>query len=69
MAVGGVSCSTIAEYFSMGASAVAFGASIFKKEYLENSAYDQIKKEIRDLISAFHDWQNNTNGLQQPLRT
>jgi 2-dehydro-3-deoxyphosphogluconate aldolase/(4S)-4-hydroxy-2-oxoglutarate aldolase len=69
MAVGGVSRSTIAEYFSMGASAVAFGASIFKKEYLENSAYDQMKKEIRNLISAFHDWQNNTNSHQRSLRT
>ncbi len=69
MAVGGVSSGTIAEYFTMGASAVAFGASIFKKEYLENGKYKFMEKEIKNLINAYHDWKNNTNVIQRPLKT
>jgi len=69
MAVGGVSVGNIAEYFTMGASAVAFGASIFKKEYFENSKFELMEKEIRNLINAYNDWQNKTNVLQKPLNT
>lgn len=67
MAVGGVSVGNIAEYFTMGASAVAFGASIFKKEYCENSKFELIEKEIKKLINAYNDWQNKTNILQKPF--
>jgi 2-dehydro-3-deoxyphosphogluconate aldolase/(4S)-4-hydroxy-2-oxoglutarate aldolase len=69
MAVGGVSGSTIAEYFTMGASAVAFGASIFKKEYFESGAFDVMKKEIRNLIDVYNKWQNNISSLQKPSIT
>ncbi len=69
MAVGGVTSINIAEYFTMGASAVAFGSSIFKKEYLNSKAYDQIAKQIRDLIDAYNDWKNKTNMIQKPLIT
>jgi 2-dehydro-3-deoxyphosphogluconate aldolase/(4S)-4-hydroxy-2-oxoglutarate aldolase len=69
MAVGGVSRGNIAEYFTMGASAVAFGASIFKKEYFEKHVFKIMEKDIRSLITAYNDWQNNTNILQKPLKT
>lgn len=69
MAVGGVNCKNIAEYFTMGASAVAFGSSIFKKEYLKSKAYNQIEEQIRNLINAYNDWKNNTSLMQQPLKT
>lgn len=47
MAVGGVSPENLHEYFSCGASAIAFGASVFKKEWLEKSDYQQIGSAIR----------------------
>ncbi len=60
MATGGISTSNLAEYFTMGASAVAFGASIFKKEDLETGNYHRITQGISDLISEYHAW-NKTN--------
>jgi 2-dehydro-3-deoxyphosphogluconate aldolase/(4S)-4-hydroxy-2-oxoglutarate aldolase len=52
MAVGGVNADNMAAYFACGASAVAFGASVFRREWLEARAYDRIASEVRRLVAA-----------------
>jgi 2-dehydro-3-deoxyphosphogluconate aldolase/(4S)-4-hydroxy-2-oxoglutarate aldolase len=52
MAVGGVDTDNMAAYFSCGASAVAFGASVFRREWLAERAYDRIGVEVRRLVAA-----------------
>ena len=69
MAVGGVTRGNIAEYFKMGVSAVAFGASIFKKEHFKKGRYQLMEKEIKNLIKAYNDWHDNTHTFQKPLKT
>ena len=51
MACGGVRPDNIQEYFNKGASAVAVGASVFKKEWLLKKDFSSIKASINDLIS------------------
>ncbi|MFC1594367.1 bifunctional 4-hydroxy-2-oxoglutarate aldolase/2-dehydro-3-deoxy-phosphogluconate aldolase [Candidatus Omnitrophota bacterium] len=53
LACGGVSAETIGQYFASGASAVAFGASVFKKELLDANNVAPIKKDITALIEAY----------------
>jgi 2-dehydro-3-deoxyphosphogluconate aldolase/(4S)-4-hydroxy-2-oxoglutarate aldolase len=52
MAVGGVNADTMAAYFSCGASAVAFGSSVFRREWLAARAYDRIAGEVRCLVAS-----------------
>jgi len=52
MACGGVTAGNIADYFRSGAAAVSFGASIFRKEWLAEKAFDKISDEIRKLVAA-----------------
>ena len=52
MACGGVTAENMPEYFSNGASAVTFGASIFKKEWIAKQAFDKISTEIKKLVQA-----------------
>ena len=52
LACGGVSAENIKAYFSGGASAVSFGGSIFKKEWLEKEAFDRVQQAISELIQA-----------------
>jgi len=54
LACGGVSVSTIRSFFSNGASAVAFGASIFKQEWFAARQFTQIETEIKKLIEEYH---------------
>jgi 2-dehydro-3-deoxyphosphogluconate aldolase/(4S)-4-hydroxy-2-oxoglutarate aldolase len=51
LACGGVSTETIKEYFDCGAGAVAFGGSIFKKEWLDKRDFESIKLSIENLLS------------------
>jgi len=51
LACGGVTTENIKEFFESGASAVAFGASIFKKEWLKARDYNRIGECIKNLIS------------------
>lgn len=53
MACGGVTKENISDYFSSGASAVAFGASIFRKEWITDKGFKKISVEIRRLIDAY----------------
>ncbi|MFH1691977.1 MAG: bifunctional 4-hydroxy-2-oxoglutarate aldolase/2-dehydro-3-deoxy-phosphogluconate aldolase [Candidatus Omnitrophota bacterium] len=53
LACGGVSPQEMGVYFSNGASAVAFGASVFNKEWLQNRQFDLIGEKIRSYVEAF----------------
>jgi 2-dehydro-3-deoxyphosphogluconate aldolase/(4S)-4-hydroxy-2-oxoglutarate aldolase len=58
MATGGVSAANIKEFFTFGASAAAFGASIFRKEWIENNNYGAIQKGIEAIIREYKDWKS-----------
>jgi len=47
LACAGVRPENMHEYFSSGASAIAFGASVFKKEWLQNKDYQSILRAIK----------------------
>ncbi|MBN1526169.1 MAG: bifunctional 4-hydroxy-2-oxoglutarate aldolase/2-dehydro-3-deoxy-phosphogluconate aldolase [Candidatus Omnitrophica bacterium] len=47
LACGGVTAENMKDYFANGASAVAFGASVFKKEWLAKGDYASIAAGIR----------------------
>ncbi len=51
LACGGVNADTIEMFFSCQASAVAFGGSVFKKQWLEKGDFASIRKRIETLIS------------------
>ena len=53
LACGGVSAENIGEFFSSGASAVAFGGSIFKKEWLKDRKFLLVRNAIQTLINKF----------------
>jgi len=50
LACGGVGRENIRSFFSSGASAAAFGASIFKKEWIKAGEFSRIESAIRELI-------------------
>jgi 2-dehydro-3-deoxyphosphogluconate aldolase/(4S)-4-hydroxy-2-oxoglutarate aldolase len=52
MAVGGVRLENIAEYFSSGADAVAFGASVFKREWLDAGDFRSIGELVGKYVEA-----------------
>ncbi|MFW5886885.1 MAG: bifunctional 4-hydroxy-2-oxoglutarate aldolase/2-dehydro-3-deoxy-phosphogluconate aldolase [Bacteroidota bacterium] len=54
LACGGVDKNNIGSFFSNGASAIAFGGSIFQKEWLKNQEYDKIENEMVALIKGYH---------------
>ena len=56
MAVGGISPENIADFFEMGASGAAFGASIFRKEWLQNREYNKIEEGIKAIIAGYNSW-------------
>ncbi len=53
LACGGVSAGNIGDFFRCGASAAAFGAGIFRPEYIAERAYAKIREEIKKFIEAF----------------
>ena len=52
LACGGVKPENIKEYFECGADAVAFGASVFRKEWLLKKDFKSIEQAIRKLIQS-----------------
>lgn len=50
MAAGGVTAENIKEFFKFGASAVAFGASIYRSDWIANGEFDKIGASIKKLI-------------------
>lgn len=55
LACGGVTPENIRSFFSCGASAVAFGAGIFKPEWLANREFSRIEQEIKTLVRVLSD--------------
>ncbi|MBN2121396.1 MAG: bifunctional 4-hydroxy-2-oxoglutarate aldolase/2-dehydro-3-deoxy-phosphogluconate aldolase [Candidatus Omnitrophica bacterium] len=53
LACGGVTPNTIRQFLSSGASAVAFGSSVFRQELIRQGKFSHIKKDIKALIKAF----------------
>lgn len=52
LACGGVSAQNAREFFTAGASAVAFGGGVFKKEWLDKKEYDRIGQAVKEMVSA-----------------
>ncbi|MCK4948437.1 MAG: bifunctional 4-hydroxy-2-oxoglutarate aldolase/2-dehydro-3-deoxy-phosphogluconate aldolase [Candidatus Aureabacteria bacterium] len=50
LAVGGIRLNNIKDYFKAGASGVAFGSSIFKKEYIRQKDFNLIKDGIVSFV-------------------
>lgn len=50
LACAGVTPENLREYFACGASAIAFGASVFRKEWLQNKDYSSIARSIKAYI-------------------
>ncbi|MFH1752683.1 MAG: bifunctional 4-hydroxy-2-oxoglutarate aldolase/2-dehydro-3-deoxy-phosphogluconate aldolase [Candidatus Omnitrophota bacterium] len=53
LACGGVGPGNVAEFFSAGASAVAFGGSVFKSDWLERGEFGNIEKAIKGIVAAY----------------
>ncbi len=53
LACGGVNPGTIGDFFLNGASAAAFGGSVFKREWLVNKDYANIGTAIETLIAGY----------------
>lgn len=51
LACGGVTADNVRSFFSSGASGVAFGGSVFKKEWLSAGEFSRIEECIRALIT------------------
>lgn len=51
LACGGITPENIKTYFAHGASAVAFGASVFRKEWLDKNDFASISRSIKNLIT------------------
>ena len=63
LACAGVTAQNMREYFACGASAVAFGASVFKKEWLRNKDYPSICRAIKAYFEQLSLKLNLTNVL------
>lgn len=50
LACGGIKPENIKQYFECGADAVAFGASVFKKEWLDKKDFKSIGESIKKLM-------------------
>lgn len=53
LACGGVTSDNIVSFFSSGASAVAFGGSVFKKDLIAKKQFGIIEKNMKSLVNAF----------------
>jgi len=51
MAVGGVKLDNIKDYFACGADAVAFGAGVFKKEWLDSGDFNAIGSLVAQYVA------------------
>lgn len=53
LACGGVTPENLKTYLDSGAGAVAFGASVFKKEWLAKKDFQAIGRRIKEYVAAF----------------
>jgi 2-dehydro-3-deoxyphosphogluconate aldolase/(4S)-4-hydroxy-2-oxoglutarate aldolase len=52
LACGGVSAHNAHEFFAAGASAVAFGASVFRKDWLDKKEFDRVEQAVKEMVNA-----------------
>jgi 2-dehydro-3-deoxyphosphogluconate aldolase / (4S)-4-hydroxy-2-oxoglutarate aldolase len=52
LACGGISPDSIMSFLNSGASAAAFGASVFRKEWLNAGEFFKVEESIKNLIAA-----------------
>ncbi|MBN1794877.1 MAG: bifunctional 4-hydroxy-2-oxoglutarate aldolase/2-dehydro-3-deoxy-phosphogluconate aldolase [Candidatus Omnitrophica bacterium] len=62
LACGGVTVENLSRFFSCGAQAVAFGGSVFKKKWLDDRHFSYIGDVIKDLVTAFERYYNDTGN-------
>ena len=55
LACGGVTAENLKDYFNCGASAVTFGASIFRKDWLGNKDFKAIGQAVKRFIAAWEE--------------
>jgi 2-dehydro-3-deoxyphosphogluconate aldolase/(4S)-4-hydroxy-2-oxoglutarate aldolase len=55
LACGGVTAENLKEYFACGASAVTFGASIFRKDWLAAKDFSAIGQAVKKFIAAWEE--------------
>jgi 2-dehydro-3-deoxyphosphogluconate aldolase/(4S)-4-hydroxy-2-oxoglutarate aldolase len=60
LACSGVRPDNLKAYFSSGAGAVSFGASVFKREWLDKKDFVSIGKSIKQYLSEFATWSHNS---------
>ncbi|MFH1045566.1 MAG: bifunctional 4-hydroxy-2-oxoglutarate aldolase/2-dehydro-3-deoxy-phosphogluconate aldolase [Candidatus Omnitrophota bacterium] len=53
LACGGVTAENLRTFFNSGASAVAFGASVFKHEWLSGQKFALIEKSIAEFVKGY----------------
>lgn len=53
LACGGVTPENMTDFLANGASAVAFGSSVFKKEWLANNNFSAVKKAIGNFTQTY----------------
>jgi len=54
LACGGVTPENMKEYFSSGASAIAFGGSVFKRERLASKDFKSIEDAVKRYVTGFY---------------
>ena len=59
LACGGVTPQNMEDYFASGASAISFGASVFRKEWLMQKDFAQIGETIKKFIQGYARRQKN----------
>ena len=56
LACWGVTAQNLKDYISCGADAIAFGASIFRKEWLAKKDFAKISESIRTILASYTDF-------------
>jgi 2-dehydro-3-deoxyphosphogluconate aldolase/(4S)-4-hydroxy-2-oxoglutarate aldolase len=59
LACGGVTPDNLKDYFASGANAVSFGASVFRKDWLEEGNFRAIGASISKFIDAWQNYSHN----------
>jgi 2-dehydro-3-deoxyphosphogluconate aldolase/(4S)-4-hydroxy-2-oxoglutarate aldolase len=54
LACGGVTAENLEDHFLNGADAIAFGASVFRKEWLEKRDFESIARSIKRFVDSYH---------------
>ena len=63
LAVGGINYSNAGEYLRAGASAVAFGGSVFSLSRMKNKEFSAIKKDVSKIVLAVKLYYSNMNKV------